>query len=103
MGNNSGIHYLGLENVAGKGFRRPCVYVTLRRSAVPPARHLFGAEGFGPPRPRRPPLAPTRRRVAGGTVQFDFSKVDTGASAWVLASAAFVLLMTPGVAFFYGG
>ncbi|GGM37664.1 ammonium transporter [Dactylosporangium sucinum] len=28
---------------------------------------------------------------------------DPGATAWVLASAALVLLMTPGVAFFYGG
>jgi ammonium transporter, Amt family len=29
--------------------------------------------------------------------------VDAGATAWVLASAALVLLMTPGVGFFYGG
>ena len=29
--------------------------------------------------------------------------IDPGATAWVLASAALVLLMTPGVAFFYGG
>ncbi|AXX33252.1 Ammonium transporter [Actinosynnema pretiosum subsp. pretiosum] len=29
--------------------------------------------------------------------------VDTGDTAWVLASAALVLLMTPGLAFFYGG
>jgi Amt family ammonium transporter len=29
--------------------------------------------------------------------------IDAGATAWVLASAALVLLMTPGVAFFYGG
>ena len=29
--------------------------------------------------------------------------VDSGATAWVLASAALVLFMTPGVAFFYGG
>jgi Amt family ammonium transporter len=36
-------------------------------------------------------------------VPFDFSKIDTGATAWVLASAALVLLMTPGLAFFYGG
>jgi Amt family ammonium transporter len=36
-------------------------------------------------------------------VQFDFSMVDTGATAWVLASSALVLLMTPGLAFFYGG
>ena len=34
---------------------------------------------------------------------FDLSTVDAGATAWVLASAALVLLMTPGLAFFYGG
>jgi ammonium transporter, Amt family len=31
------------------------------------------------------------------------AKPDTGDTAWVLASAALVLLMTPGLAFFYGG
>ncbi|MHB1738848.1 MAG: ammonium transporter [Actinomycetes bacterium] len=30
-------------------------------------------------------------------------KIDTGNTAWVLTSAALVLLMTPGLAFFYGG
>ncbi|HUS62703.1 MAG TPA: ammonia channel protein, partial [Acidimicrobiales bacterium] len=30
-------------------------------------------------------------------------EVDTGNTAWVLASAALVLFMTPGLAFFYGG
>lgn len=30
-------------------------------------------------------------------------KVDTGDTAWILTSAALVLLMTPGLAFFYGG
>ena len=29
--------------------------------------------------------------------------IDTGATAWVLASAALVAFMTPGLAFFYGG
>jgi ammonium transporter, Amt family len=29
--------------------------------------------------------------------------IDSGATAWVLASAALVLIMTPGVAFFYAG
>ena len=29
--------------------------------------------------------------------------MDTGDTAWILASAALVLLMTPGLAFFYGG
>ena len=31
------------------------------------------------------------------------AKLDTGDTAWVLASTALVLLMTPGLAFFYGG
>jgi len=30
-------------------------------------------------------------------------KIDTGDTAWVLAGAALVMLMTPGLAFFYGG
>src|SRR5215472_466194 len=29
--------------------------------------------------------------------------LDSGNTAWVLASSALVLLMTPGLAFFYGG
>ncbi|MCH8283478.1 MAG: ammonium transporter, partial [Chloroflexi bacterium] len=29
--------------------------------------------------------------------------VNSGDTAWVLASSALVLLMTPGLAFFYGG
>ena len=29
--------------------------------------------------------------------------LNTGDTAWVLASSALVLLMTPGLAFFYGG
>lgn len=32
-----------------------------------------------------------------------FAAIDTGDTAWVLASAALVLLMTPGLALFYGG
>ncbi|MDW8008335.1 MAG: ammonium transporter [Chloroflexota bacterium] len=31
------------------------------------------------------------------------AQVDSGDTAWVLASAALVMLMTPGLAFFYGG
>lgn len=31
------------------------------------------------------------------------AKIDTGDTAWLLASSALVLLMTPGLAFFYGG
>ncbi len=31
------------------------------------------------------------------------SKIDTGDTSWVLISSALVMLMTPGLAFFYGG
>ena len=31
------------------------------------------------------------------------AKIDTGDTAWLLAASALVLIMTPGVAFFYGG
>ena len=33
----------------------------------------------------------------------DFYEINSGDTAWVLTSAALVLLMTPGLAFFYGG
>lgn len=37
----------------------------------------------------------------GGTVPAE--ALSGGDTAWILASAALVLLMTPGVALFYGG
>jgi len=39
----------------------------------------------------------------GASDLFDPATIDAGAVAWVLASSALVLFMTPGVAFFYGG
>lgn len=33
----------------------------------------------------------------------DYSLIDTGDTAWMLTATALVLLMTPGLAFFYGG
>ena len=48
-----------------------------------------------PPRPESPgPAAP----AAQGPL-----KIDTGDTAWMLVSSALVLLMTPGLALFYGG
>src|SRR5215510_8016530 len=34
---------------------------------------------------------------------FDAGNIDAGNTAWILASCALVLFMTPGLAFFYGG
>lgn len=39
---------------------------------------------------------------AGGSAG-DLSKINSGDTAWVLAAAALVMIMTPGVGFFYGG
>jgi Amt family ammonium transporter len=41
--------------------------------------------------------------VASAQGSAPVAKIDTGDTAWVLASAGLVLLMTPGLAFFYGG
>lgn len=38
-----------------------------------------------------------------GSLTSQNATIDTGDTAWVLISAALVLLMTPGLAFFYGG
>jgi Amt family ammonium transporter len=40
---------------------------------------------------------------AGEAASADIVKIDSGDTAWVLMSAALVMLMTPGLAFFYGG
>jgi len=52
----------------------------------------------------------TAPRPNAGTVQLSVpstasvqTSLNTGDQAWMLASSAFVLLMTPGLAFFYGG
>jgi ammonium transporter, Amt family len=37
------------------------------------------------------------------TPAMDINGINTGDTAWVLVSSALVLLMTPGLAFFYGG
>src|ERR1700704_6327945 len=53
---------------------------------------------------QRPATVCSTIRATGRVVPpFDLTKIDTGATAWVLASTALVLLMTPGLAFFYGG
>jgi Amt family ammonium transporter len=40
---------------------------------------------------------------SGSHLALDAGEIDTGDTAWMLVSSAFVLLMTPGLAFFYGG
>ena len=42
-----------------------------------------------------------------GNKAYDYSEnnlpIDSGDTAWMIVASAFVLLMTPGLAFFYGG
>jgi len=40
---------------------------------------------------------------ASSAMAGDAPKIDTGDNAWLLASSALVLIMTPGLALFYGG
>ena len=40
---------------------------------------------------------------ASNAMAADAPKIDTGDNAWLLASSALVLIMTPGLALFYGG
>ena len=56
--------------------------------------------------PAAPPAAQTPAAAAQGAPAAAPAappKVDTGDTAWLLASSALVLLMTPGLALFYGG
>ena len=48
-------------------------------------------------------ICETQQLVNAGSLTSQNSTIDTGDTAWVLMSAALVMLMTPGLAFFYGG
>jgi len=50
-----------------------------------------------------PKTAPAPVAAQSAPAAESLSKVDTGDTAWVLISTALVMLMTPGLAFFYGG
>ena len=41
--------------------------------------------------------------IPTGTIEQDLTNIDSGDTAWMLTATGLVLLMTPGLAFFYGG
>ncbi len=49
------------------------------------------------------PSVPAQDAVNAAADAVSAPAIDTGDTAWILASAGLVLLMTPGLAFFYGG
>ena len=49
-----------------------------------------------------PPSAQASATASGSSAALP-AKIDTGDTAWMLVSTALVLLMTPGLALFYGG
>jgi len=51
----------------------------------------------------KPMAAPAAAAAAAAPAKKDEWKADSGDTAWMLASSALVLFMTPGLAFFYGG
>jgi Amt family ammonium transporter len=75
--------------------RWPVLFLLLLFLAVP--GFVLAAEGEAASRPA------SQASTVDCRTQGSVSPVDTGDSTWVLVSAALVMLMTPGLAFFYGG
>ena len=75
--------------------------IVLAEEQAKPASSIPGAGDQAKPAPAAatpPPAAPLAKPAPAAP-----PKVDTGDTAWILTSAALVLLMTPGLALFYGG
>lgn len=49
------------------------------------------------------PIPDASRQEVGGQIPPEAPQINSGDTAWMLISSALVLLMTPGLAFFYGG
>ena len=76
------------------------------KAADKPAAEAPKAEAAKPAADAKPAAAPTAAAPAAPTKPelVDGSKINSGDTAWMLASTALVLLMTiPGLALFYGG
>ncbi|MFN6301881.1 MAG: ammonia channel protein, partial [Planctomycetota bacterium] len=71
--------------------------ILVAQEAVPETPALGQAPVADSPGVVDPPAAVTAPPAAPA------STLNTGDQAWMLACSAFVLLMTPGLAFFYGG
>ncbi|GET43779.1 ammonium transporter [Microseira wollei NIES-4236] len=78
----------------------PTPGVTVPDSTAPSGLQSPAPGGVITPAPIAPPDA-SRQEASPAAVEAP--KIDTGDTAWMLISSALVLLMTPGLAFFYGG
>lgn len=76
--------------------KRVITFLLLGFMIFGPAAVLFAADAD--PAGTKPAGAETAAGTPGAV-----SPIDTGDTSWVLISTALVLLMTPGLAFFYGG
>jgi Amt family ammonium transporter len=82
-----------LFGIAAVGILLFSAGIAFAEQGQPPATSLAAVEA---------PAAPTA--VTPAPASAPAPKIDTGDTAWVLTSSAFVMLMTlPGLAFFYGG
>ena len=73
----------------------PCLAMA-EEAGAPPAAAATSA-------PAPSAQAPAAPAAAAAPAPAPAPKVDTGDTAWMLISTALVMLMTPGLAFFYGG
>jgi Amt family ammonium transporter len=86
--------------VAPEATLSPTPELTVPDSTAPGGLQSPAPGGAIAPAPIAPPDA-SRQEASPAAVEAP--KIDTGDTAWMLISSALVLLMTPGLAFFYGG
>jgi ammonium transporter, Amt family len=96
---------LGLSLLLGLGLAVPLM--ADETPAAPAATEQAAPTAEAPAAPASeaaPAAAPAPEAAAAPAPAADAPKLDTGATAWMLASTALVLMMTiPGLALFYGG
>jgi Amt family ammonium transporter len=80
-----------------EGIKKATMIGILTALVLPLSMPLWADEPAAPPAEAPPVAAVVEAAPAAAP------KIDTGDTAWMLASAAMVLLMTPGLALFYGG
>ena len=83
--------------------RKPLLWITLLFAAAAPlvAHAASGPIGLSENQTRE--VAAMVDRAVSDKIAAAKPAVDTGDTAWILVSAALVLMMTPALAFFYGG
>ncbi|HMZ27869.1 MAG TPA: ammonia channel protein, partial [Elusimicrobiota bacterium] len=83
--------------------RKPLLWITLLFAAAAPLLAHAASNLTGLSENQTREVAAMVDRAVSDKIAAAKPAVDTGDTAWILVSAALVLMMTPALAFFYGG